>query len=250
MRRRGTGKLTVSGCYSISLNGRTVRYMLKRSRRARNVRFEIKRQEGLVVVVPWSYPLERVPRLIESKRKWVLDRTAQYEEYLRLRPRREKTAGDPVPFLGDELRLQIIRDGTDSIVREGNTLVIKTGAAEAPVNEVLRKWYREQAEQYLGERVAVLSRVHTIPYNRVTVRGQRTRWGSCSRRGNLSLNWKLLILPPEVVDYVVIHELLHTLEMNHSKKFWKLVGERCPAWREHEKRLRETGITLAEELPF
>jgi predicted metal-dependent hydrolase len=250
MRRRGTGKLTVAGCYSISLNGRTVRYVLKRSRRARNVRFEIKRQEGLVVVVPWPYPLERVPCLIESKRKWILDRTVKYEEYLALRPRREKTDGDTVPFLGDELRLKVIRDSTNSIAREGNILVIKAGAAVDPVNEVLRKWYREQAEKYLCERADVLSRFHTIPYNRVTVRGQRTRWGSCSRRGNLSLNWKLMILPPEVVDYVVIHELLHTVEMNHSKKFWKLVEERCPVWREHEKRLKETGIALAEELPF
>ena len=238
------------GCYSISLNGRTIQYVLKRSRRARNIRFEIKRNEGLTVVVPWSYPVERVPRLIESKRKWILNKTAQYEEYRALQPRSEKTDGDSVPFLGDELRLQIIKDGTNVIKREGNRLVIKTGAAEVAVNEALGKWYRQQAEQHLRERVAVLSKLHNIRYNRITVRGQRTRWGSCSRRSNLSLNWKLIILPPEVVDYVVVHELLHTLEMNHSKKFWKLVGERCPAWREHEKQLRKTGIALAEELPF
>jgi predicted metal-dependent hydrolase len=250
MLRKRPGKLTVAGCYSISLNGRTVQYVVKRSRRARNIRFEIRQKEGLVVVVPWSYPLKRVPKLIESKQKWILDRTARYEEYRAQRPQREKTDGDIVTYLGNELRLQITRDGTGSIAREGNSLIIMTGATEVPVNEVLRRWYREQAEQYLRERTAELSKLHGIQYNRVTVRGQRTRWGSCSRRGSLSLNWKLMTLPPEVVDYVIIHELLHTLEMNHSKKFWKLVEEHCPAWREHEKRLKKTGITLAEELPF
>jgi predicted metal-dependent hydrolase len=249
MRHSKRAGLTVAGYYSISLNGKSICYTVKRSPVARNIRFEIKPGNGLTVILPKTYPLMQVPGLVAEKRKWILDRFEKYPEYGTQRPQRELTDGDVIPFLGRELTLHINSGNTviDGIELEQNVLIVPFSPA---MHTLVIKWYRTQAERYINERLPELSRQCGTSYNRVTIRGQKTRWGSCSRKGNLSFNWKLMIAPPEVIDYVIIHELLHRIEMNHSKRFRKLLEYRCPAWREYEKWLRKTSIMLAEEFPF
>jgi predicted metal-dependent hydrolase len=87
-----------------------------------------------------------------------------------------------------------------------------------------------------------------ISYQRIAIRGQKTRWGSCSRKKNLSFNWKLIMAPGSVVEYVIIHELLHLKEMNHSKRFWELVARYCPGWRENKKWLKQHEADLTSKL--
>jgi hypothetical protein len=92
--------------------------------------------------------------------------------------------------------------------------------------------------------VAALAAQHELAYERVTVRGQRSRWGSCSRKGTISLNFRLIQLPPEVCDYILIHELMHLRQQNHSRRFWRLVEKACPEFREAERWLRTHGTML------
>ena len=103
----------------------------------------------------------------------------------------------------------------------------------------LERWYRTEAARLINERTDKLSSDMGISYKRIVIRGQKTRWGSCSRKKNLSFNWKLIMAPQPVLDYVIIHELIHLKEMNHSKKFWELVAQYCPGWREHKKWLKQ-----------
>ena len=100
----------------------------------------------------------------------------------------------------------------------------------------------EEARIIIPERVKYFAQIIGVTYGQITIRHQKTRWGSCSSKGNLNFNWKLVLLAPELLDYVVVHELAHRREMNHSKNFWKIVEAELPDYRERRRRLKECRI--------
>jgi predicted metal-dependent hydrolase len=102
------------------------------------------------------------------------------------------------------------------------------------VHELVRRWLQAQARSYLTQRVAELATEHGFSYARLFIRSQTTKWGTCSSKKNLSLNWKLIQCPPEVIDYLIIHELSHLREMNHSARFWSLVAHLYPEYKKAE----------------
>lgn len=108
--------------------------------------------------------------------------------------------------------------------------------------------YRAEARKLIEEQLDKLSARLEVNCNRITIRGQKTRWGSCSQKGRLNFNWRLIMAPKPVIDYIVIHELAHLKEMNHSKKFWGLVAQHCPRWREHKKWLKDNECGLLTRL--
>lgn len=108
----------------------------------------------------------------------------------------------------------------------------------ASLRDTFRSYYLKQAKSFLPERLTYWSEKMNLKFNRVSIRGQRTRWGSCSRSGAISLNWKLMIFPLGIIDYVLIHELAHLRYPNHSRAFWNLVTSYCPDYREHRKALK------------
>lgn len=110
--------------------------------------------------------------------------------------------------------------------------------------EGLERRYRRAAKDYFPQRVAYYAEILGVTYGKIRIAEQKTRWGSCSESGTLSFNWKLMLAPPRVLDYVVVHELCHRKEMNHSKRFWALVEQIMPAYKEYRKWLKENGNTL------
>ena len=125
--------------------------------------------------------------------------------------------------------------------------VIYLTQAEAKRLETLEKRYRKDARKRFEERVAYYHRLTGGRYTSITVRDQKTRWGSCSSRGTLSFNYRLIFAPPAVLDYVVVHELCHLTHMDHSKDFWNMVGSVMPDYKVHKKWLREHGHELTLE---
>lgn len=109
---------------------------------------------------------------------------------------------------------------------------------------ILRKWCIGIAKETIPARVFAANRGHGFPFSRVSVRDQKTRWGSCSRRGTLSFNWRLILLPPAVMDYLIFHELAHITHMNHSKSYWRFVETLYPGYREAERWLRKYSKTI------
>ena len=116
--------------------------------------------------------------------------------------------------------------------------------AKTPSEKRLEAIYRKAAREYFPKRVSHYARMLGVTYGKISIRDQKTRWGSCSSEGNLSFNWRLILAPPDVLDYVVIHELCHRKEMNHSKEFWALVESLMPEYKERRKWLRENGNNL------
>jgi predicted metal-dependent hydrolase len=113
------------------------------------------------------------------------------------------------------------------------------------IRGVLEAWYRRQAHEVFAARVDLWNRQYGFTYARIAIKEQKSRWGSCSRHGNLNFNWRLLLAPLEVLDYVAIHELCHLREMNHSERFWSLVSRTCPQYRERRRWLRSHGHELS-----
>lgn len=119
---------------------------------------------------------------------------------------------------------------------------------KSPSEKRLEAIYRDAAREYFPKRVSYFSHVLGVSYGKITIRDQKTRWGSCSSKGNLSFNWRLILAPPNVLDYVVVHELCHRKEMNHSQRFWALVESVMPEYREYRKWLKENGNKLTLSL--
>jgi predicted metal-dependent hydrolase len=144
-----------------------------------------------------------------------------------------------VPFLGQDLRL-VPQPGRERVHRRGDDLLVpKRDTAAA-----LERWYRRQARAEIGPRLdAAVARAGTS-YTGLTIRGQKTRWASCSSTGHMSFNWRLLLAPEAVLDYVVEHEVCHLERMDHSPRFWALLESRVPDWRSHARWLRRYGPTL------
>lgn len=120
--------------------------------------------------------------------------------------------------------------------------VEKRKTEQIPISEEVRRKGIERAKRIFPERTAYFAKRMGVDYGRITIREQKTRWGSCSSKGNLNFNWKLVLLAPELLDYVVVHELAHRREMNHSKNFWKIVEAELPDYRERRRRLKECRI--------
>ena len=121
----------------------------------------------------------------------------------------------------------------------------KTNKEKSDFEKRLEEPYRKAAKEYIPKRVAYYAKLLGVTYGTISIRDQKTRWGSCSSKGNLNFNYRLILAPPKVLDYVVIHELCHRKEMNHSKKFWSYVESIMPDYKEYRKWLKENGNSLS-----
>jgi len=224
-----------------AINHQTITYTLRRSFKARRVRLEVRQQTGLTVIVPRSYRIGQVPGLLKSKERWISRNLARFSQSQSLSAPRKLKSGDTVLHLGRDLKLVKQENHHDDIVvLEGNRLAVRPDLFNNGLLELaLEQWYRAEAARLINETADKLSYQMGISYQRIVIRGQKTRWGSCSRKKNLSFNWKLIMAPEPIVEYVIIHELLHLKEMNHSKRFWELVAQYCSGWREHKKWLKQ-----------
>ena len=148
--------------------------------------------------------------------------------------------GDMVPYLGELLSVRT-EPGRTRVHRRGSELLAPSGADRDPA---LERWYRRTAREEIAPRLERACWLAGSSYSKLTIRGQRTRWASCSRSGAMSFNWRLLLAPEPVLHYVVWHEVCHLEVMDHSPGFWALLAERCPDCREQARWLRRHGQTL------
>jgi predicted metal-dependent hydrolase len=223
----------------------SVPYRIRRSDRARHARILVG-GDGVEVVVPRRFPMRDVEPFVEEKRPWI-ERTLRRmrESESELPPARLEDGGE-LPYLGERLalRARIERDRRrPHVVRRGDT-VLAAVPSRAALRDAVERWYRRQARIEVAPRLdAVTARAGT-GYSSLQIRGQRTRWASCSSSGAMSFNWRLLLAPAEILDYVVEHEVAHLEVQDHSDRFWSLLASRCPDWRQHERWLRRHGHAL------
>jgi predicted metal-dependent hydrolase len=205
------------------INNDELTYRIKYSRKARYLRLQINPSTGLEVVIPRGYKLEEAERFIYKKRDWIL-------KHLKATPAKEEFA-----FLGEKIEIKQRYDlflNKHKISYNKNVLLIESPPGSNEDIQILyNAWLKHLAKRYLPERTLRLAHYHNFNFKQVRIRSQKTRWGSCSASGNISLNYRLIKYRKELIDYVIIHELCHLKEMNHSQKFWKLLEEIVPDFR-------------------
>jgi predicted metal-dependent hydrolase len=157
-------------------------------------------------------------------------------------------SGALLPFAGGQLRLDLDvgRPGRRkaAVIEEGTLRLFLDSMSPEVVRAAIERWYRRQAHHVFAERAEHWNARFGYNYGRIAIRDQKSRWGSCSRQGNLNFNWRLLLAPLAVLDYIVIHELAHLKEGNHSPRFWALVAGQCPDYRDQRAWLRQHGPEL------
>jgi predicted metal-dependent hydrolase len=215
-----------------------LQWSLRVSRRARYARLRIMPFGGLEVVIPYRFPRHQVAALVAQHADWAraqLARQARLRDSIQL-PEALALAFDnsltPIHYAGAEQPSQ----GDLFGARSAQAIDIYAREQRAIIAE-LRQWIRQRARRLLPPLLARVARQTGLSYQRVSIRSQKTRWGSCSSSGNISLNDQLLFLPPDAVEYLMIHELCHTRHLDHSAAFWALVQSHCADYRRHEKRL-------------
>ena len=210
-------------------------YTIRRSSRARRVRVTVSGAGEVVVTLPQRAAERRAAEAVRELRPWIDRRRAA------LLHAAAEVAREPgtLPYLGATLRL-VPEVGRTRVHRRGDALLVPPGDA----TEAIERWYRRRARAEIGPRLDAATARAGTGYRGLTIRGQRTRWASCSSNGAMSFNWRLLLAPGAVLDYVIEHEVCHLEVMDHSPRFWALLESRAPDWREHADWLRRYGSTL------
>jgi predicted metal-dependent hydrolase len=213
-----------------------IAYQVRRSERARRVRVTIDASRGVEVVLPRRAPERDAAVAVRELAPWIQRRVRELERAQSAVAAR----GDAVPYLGELLSVRS-EPGRSRVHRRGSELLAPAGAARGPA---LERWYRRSAREEIAPRLDHACSLAGSSYSKLTIRGQRTRWASCSREGAMSFNWRLLLAPEPVLEYVVWHEVCHLEVMDHSPRFWALLMQRCPDCRDQARWLRRHGQTL------
>jgi predicted metal-dependent hydrolase len=218
-------------------------YRIRASHRRRTLALELRADGLLTAAAPAGVPLETIRRFVASRRRWIESKRALLAQCRP--PPLGLGDGARLPYLGRVLELHHDAGATGRSLcrRDGDRLVVR-GDAPAALRPAIEHWYRRAAAEHFAARVA-----HFAPWvgrgpRRLAVRAARTRWGSCSARGTISLNWRLMQMPPDVIDYVVVHELCHLLVPNHSPRFWAQVARVLPDWQARRRTLHALGRAL------
>ena len=211
-------------------------YRIRRSTRASRVRVTVDPDGTVTVTLPRRAPERAAADAVQELAPWIARRR---RTLARAAAEVARPAGT-LPYLGETLALQP-QPGRERVHRRGDVLLVPQGDPRA----ALERFYRRAARAEIAPRLDAATARAGSRYTGLTIRGQRTRWASCSSEGRMSFNWRLLLAPAAILDYVVEHEVCHLELMDHSPRFWALLESRVPDWRAHAAWLRRYGSTLA-----
>lgn len=239
--------------HAIELHGRTVKYAVRISCTAKRSRIRVN-PSGVEVILSKDKESSGAEAFLSAHADWVLAQLAYVARAGSLLRKREDAPEWTILFRGQETPIRIVEEKTSrryaivEAMRKHLRVRIPIGRRGIdPVNAV-EEWLRRQAKVDLLARLAQRSAEMGVTYGRVYVMAQRTKWAGCSAKRNLSFNWRLIMAPPEVMEYIVIHELAHLLELDHSTRFWFIVGSYCPDYNRHKDWLRQHGQQLRVQL--
>jgi predicted metal-dependent hydrolase len=197
----------------------------------------------LTVRAPLKLSGKRIQEFAENHADWIRKKQAQVQASPPP-PKKNYATGESFLFLGKEYPLTIVAFQHPALTFQDDRFYL-TSAYRPRAREAFIHWYKVQARKLISERVSFHSRKDALAYQKIRISSARTRWGSCSARGTLSFTWRLVLAPLEVIDYVVVHELIHTQIRNHSPIFWQRVAEIMPDYKRHVYWLKKNGRFLS-----
>lgn len=211
--------------------------------RRKTIALIIERDGSLVVRAPLRVSNKAILRMVEQKKDWIRATQERVKARYPIYTPKEYTSGEKFWFLGKTYPLEIVAARSPALRLDGSFKLSSQASAKAPL--IFKNWYRRQAASILAERVQWYASRYGFAYKKIRISSARTRWGSCSAKGTLSFAWRLVMAPMPVIDYVVVHELVHLQVKNHSKEFWGQVKEIMPDYKQKIKWLKENGGLLS-----
>ena len=212
-----------------------------RSKR-KTLAIEVTRDAMLIVRAPLGMPRETIDRFVEQKDGWIEKKKREAQQKLASAVPKRYENGEQFLYLGRSYSLKTVENTESSLSFDDGFLLSENLRADA--RPLFVEWYKARAEEVIGERLSNFTRLSGIKFTMFRITGAQKRWGSCNSRGNLHFAWRLIMAPLPVVDYVVVHELAHIVEKNHSARFWRGVERILPDYRERRAWLRKNGSML------
>ena len=220
-------------------------YEIRRSAKRRKVTITVERDHAVVVHAPVDVPEAKLRTLVDSKRQWLFEKLHDAHKYQPAAPPgKELVNGEAALYLGRAYRIELV--DADDVRFTGRFLIPRSRAGAR--KQVLRQWYVQRAQEKILPRVRVHAQWLGVTYKQAKIGDSRFRWGSCTPGDNLNFNWRLIKAPMFVIDYVIVHELAHLLEANHTPRFWNIVRAQLPTMDRARDWLREHGQELEEDV--
>jgi len=223
-------------------------YTTQRSAKRRKLTVTVERDRSIVVHAPAGVSDEKIRRAVESKRQWIHEKIRHPQKYQALPhpPGKELVSGEAALYLGRQYRIEVVNRGLAEI--EFNQRFRIPACQGKKRAEVLRDWYVNKAGEKIVPRVKLHARALGVEVADIKIVDNRFRWGSCTLRNNVNLNWRLIKAPQFVIDYVIVHELAHLIESNHSPRFWNIIRAQTPTMDKAKAWLKEHGQLLEQEI--
>ncbi len=238
MNLRVAGPASTAKSFQLQHLGRTISYSVTRSKRRRKtISISVRADSGVRIAAPVATSEKFIHDLVAKRADWILKRLAVEESAA---VARRFASGETIPFLGRDIPLEVTPTNLRRVKIEfgGHSFVVSVPDSltgddrEAAIRNTMIRWYRQQAESAVNQSVAHWAPTMDLAPKAVLVRDQRRRWGSCAPDGTLRFNWRLVLADPAILDYVVVHELAHLAQRNHSPKFWAVVERFVPDYRD------------------
>ena len=206
----------------------------------------VERDRSVVVRAPLGSDANKIQDLIESKKIWIYQKQKHSQKYKEISHGKELVNGESVLYLGRNYRLEIINSDQNKIILSGKFIVYCSAGGE--FKQDFKEWFISKAREKIPPRVRYHARNIGVKFNRVMITDMEYRWGSCTTKNSLNFSWRLVKSPMIVMDYVIIHELAHLLEPNHTSRFWNIVKTQAPNYLKAKEWLKLHGEILEEEI--
>lgn len=222
-------------------------YSIKRSPKRRKLTITVERDRSIVVHAPDSVSDEKIREVVDAKRQWIYEKTGHPQKYQALPhpPGKEMVNGESSLYLGRQYRIELVKSGLDG-VQFSHRFLIPSHIKKK--TEVLREWYVNKAREKIVPRVIMHARRLGVDIAEVKIADSRYRWGSCTPQANVNFNWRIIKAPMFVIDYVIVHELTHLIEPNHTPRFWNIVRTQTPTMDKARAWLKEHGQLLEQSI--
>jgi predicted metal-dependent hydrolase len=225
----------------MNLNGLYIE--VKRSKRTKTLSINIERDGSVNVIVPLDLEESKILDIVKSKEYEIHKQITNNKELNRERIDRKFVPGHSFLYLGKSYNLQIVEDQNEDLkLHNGKFFLSKKAMDEA--EDVFIKFYKKKGKLILEKRINHFKEFIREKPNEIKIVNLKTRWASCTPTGNLNFNWKCFMAPPTVLDYLIVHELVHLKHLNHSRQFWDEVSIIIPDYKTHEEWLRKNGVKL------
>ena len=223
-------------------------YTITRSPKRRKLTITVDRDRSVGVRAPEGTSDENIQRVVASKRQWIYEKTGHSQKYRNLphAPGKELVSGESAPYLGRQYRIEVVKNGGEEIQFARHFLVPETQVAQRKA--IFREWYMGRAKEKIIPRVNHHARELGVQYAEVKIIDNRYRWGSCTVKDNVNFNWRLIKAPMFVIDYVIVHELAHLIEANHTPRFWNIVRSQLASVQKAKQWLKDHGQLLEQAI--